>query len=162
MPQSSSMDGVLIRLHEDTRGQPGHWFRIAFKPVISKLDTLRWYAPEQPWMGAPEGFDEPEDLWRRGALQRYGDHFGEEFIELWGYSSTPASFARETSAAVLIYTDSTCWEYYTSLDGTAQAVLNRANDRPEMRAVRASLKSRGQAFGDAGVSDVWRSLQGRA
>ena len=93
------MNGLLVKLpHLDGDRSAGDWFRKLFRPIRADLDRLYWCLPYQPWMGAPDGFDEDEAatesfegedrtsvmLWRPGSLGRYADTFAEEFVELWG------------------------------------------------------------------------------
>lgn len=147
----------------DTTGRPSYWFGKVFSTMLPALDALRWHAVCQPWMGAPDHFDEQGDLWRRGSLGRYWKHFAEESIELWGFRAAHRGEVNERDAvAFLMYTDSTCWELYTDLPGVAERAYSFACDVPHVVAARARLDRRGEAFGIVGLSDVWRSFRGNA
>src|SRR5262245_36748248 len=94
------MDGLVIRLLDDETGAPGRWFWKSFGAVRRDFDRMYWCFTNQPWMGAPEDFCEEYcepfeevrqtsiQLWRPGALSRFGDRFAEEFIELWAIEPT--------------------------------------------------------------------------
>jgi hypothetical protein len=157
------VNGVLVRLLADTTGCPSHWFGLAFGPVLADLDVLHWCPDGQPWMGAPAHFDEDGPVWRRGGLGRYWRHFAEEYIELWGFASAaPPRLREQNAAAVLRYTDSTCWELYTDLPGVAERAFQHAASLPQVVAARARSDRRGEAFGFVGLSEVWRAMRGRA
>jgi hypothetical protein len=157
------VEGVLVRLLADTTGHPSFWFGKVFSPVLPALDALRWHPTCQPWMGAPDHFDEEGDLWRRGSLSRYWRNLAEEYIELWGFpASSQPHISEQDAVAFLMYTDSTCWELYTSLPGVPERVFSFANGLHHVVAARARLDRRGEAFGFVGLSAFWRAMRGDA
>lgn len=154
------MDGLIVRLLADKTGSPARWFGKAFSAVLRDLDSLRWHAPWQPWMGAPAHFDEKGELWRRGSLGSYWPRFAEEDMELWGYVADPGRPLRRCDAlAILIYTDSTALELYADLPGVAEQAYGFAKDVPDVLAARARFDRRGEAFGFVGLSDTWRRIR---
>src|SRR5437868_1936609 len=92
------LDGLLLMLLDDRTGAPWRWFWKLFQPIRQDLDRLFWCFTNQPWMNAPDKFQEDESatasfkgegrtsvmLWQPRSLGRYADHFAEESIELWG------------------------------------------------------------------------------
>src|SRR4051812_26606344 len=90
------MESLVLKLPDDRRGPPGKWFSPCFHPLRSIFDKYFWVFTDQPWMGAPSGFDETKvyadylattettsTLWRPGTIGHWADHFCEEHIELW-------------------------------------------------------------------------------
>ncbi|QNN21738.1 hypothetical protein HED60_05455 [Planctomycetales bacterium ZRK34] len=155
------MKGVLIQLLNDYRGSPAYWFRQVYLPVLIKLDQLRWYPAWQPWMGPPAHFNEENELWRSGGLRRYSESFGEEYIELRGFSSSPPrSLDQENADALLFYTDGTCWELYVDMPEVIKQVYEHAALDDHLRPVYAASDHRGEAFGIVGLSKLWQRLRG--
>ena len=113
------MNGLLLRLLDDRTGAPGFWFWKLFGSVRQDLDRLAWCFTNQPWMGAPPGFEDDDlatmefegegstgvQLWRPGSLARYADRFAEESIELWGIEPT-----RDDPTKVAALFSSTLWD----------------------------------------------------
>jgi hypothetical protein len=156
------VDGLLLKLLADPTGRPGYWFARLFAGVLQDLDLLWWFPVAQPWMAAPDGFAEDGPLWRRGGLRRYGRHFAEEDIELWGFASSALPAPSEAGAAgILRYTDSTCWELYTVMPGVLDRVAADARGMADVLVVRGRSDRRAEAFGQAGLREVWRRMNGR-
>lgn len=92
------MDGLLLKLLDDSCRAPGVSFWKMFLPIHQDLDRLFWCFSSQPWMGPPSKFEDDEIatesfdgegnssvvLWRPGSLSRYAENFAEEYIQLWG------------------------------------------------------------------------------
>jgi hypothetical protein len=183
------VDGLLLKLIEDGAGFPGRWFWKLFRPIRQDLDRLYWCFSNQPWMGAPSDFREDDlepfeeeitssiQLWRPGSLTRYAGQFGEEQIELWAIEPTrddPAQLAtkysasgwsheviREHARVWLIYTDSTCWEIYARKRTLRDKVEESLQGKRWVEVYRGNDERRGELFGMAGLSHVWRALNGR-
>jgi len=153
------MDGLLLKLLEDRTGRPGYWFGRLFGPVLDRLDGLWWHPLSQPWMGAPDDFDEEGPLWRPGSLRRYGGRLAEEFIELWGFESdSPPRLDDDEAAALLLYTDSTCWELYTRLPGLCQALRAGLRGAGGVAVYPSHSGRRRSAFHAAGLAEVWAAM----
>ena len=182
---TNRMHGLLLELLEDSTGAPGRWFWRLFDPIRLDLDRMYWCFPDQPWMGAPLDFREDAlepfeeeyasttQLWRPGNLVRYADRFAEESIELWAIEPTrhrPADLATKYSASNwseesirehapiwLIYTDSTCWEIYARKAALLANVAEGVQGKRWVEVYRGHCERRGELFGKAGLSLVWRN-----
>ncbi len=117
-------------------------------------------------------------LWRPGILSRYGDRFAEEFIELWGIEPTvddPQQLAAQYNAATwrdmesiirrnarvwLLYTDSTCWEIYTSNKKLLDEIREHLREKPWVDVFESNADQRATAFRTAGLAEVWIAMEG--
>jgi hypothetical protein len=117
-------------------------------------------------------------LWRPCALSKYASSFAEEHVELWAiepelddprrmaplYSdggwNEQDNFVQEHARVWLLYTDSTCWEIFAR----NETLLNRVNESLDgmswVDVFRSDSNRRGQAYGMAGLSEVWQALKG--
>jgi hypothetical protein len=184
------MDGLLLRLLHGKAGRPEPSFWKIFDSIRQDLDRLYWCVTDRPWFSGPEDFDEstcvdfPERrqssimLWGPGGLSRYADAFTEEQIALWAIeprSDYPVAVASEYSDAdrsgrdaverryarvSLDYLDSTYWEIYARepalLDRLAAGLAGKA----WVAVTRGNYDRRGEMFGKAGLSEVWRAMRG--
>jgi hypothetical protein len=183
---TNHMRGLLLKLRDDKTGAPGRWFWKLFRPVRQDLDRLYWCFPFQPFMGAPGFIDDesatvkligletgrassPVQVWCPGALARYADHFGQEFIELWGieptrddaqmlavdYYRAPESekgrFIEEHGRVWLLYTDSTCWEIYARKPRLLDEVRRELWNKPWVEVFESDTAHRKAAFSAAGI-----------
>lgn len=158
-------------------------------PIRKDLDRLYWCFVDQPWMGAPDSFINDESatisfngnsgmLWQPGSLGKYADNFGEELIEFWGIEPTRQdpqqlaadycatsfgnmdSFVGQYARFWFLYTDSTCWECYARKEPLIAELSSYLTDKPWVEVVRSCSDDRGNAFAIAGLTEVWRALQG--
>ena len=166
------MDGLLLRLLEDSRGQPGRWFWPCFEPIRADLERYWWVHASAPWMGSPLGFLEDDatvdfeeriqsdiQLWRPGALGRWAKMFCEESINLWAVDPThdPKQEASEFSNAGwdhrdafienraifwLLYTDSCCWEIFARDQSFLTSVSDSLKGSSAIRVVQTSSQDR--------------------
>jgi hypothetical protein len=117
-------------------------------------------------------------LWRPGSLARYADAFAEQQVELWGvepaddpprlaarYSTTPsgerAGFARDRAHVWLLYTEGTCWEIYAHKERLLEATREHLRGKPGVEVHDSHAERRADAFGPAGLAEVWAALNGR-
>jgi hypothetical protein len=183
------MDGLLLRLLQTGAKEPKFWD--IFASLREDFDRLFWCFTSQPWMGAPEGFHEdpvtlrfPGDecsgtmLWQPGYLSRYGNKFGEEYMELWAiepavadpkmlvsaydktYYQKQDKFIDEHAYVWLMYMDSTSWEIYARRSDFLKRLHDSLVNEPSVAIYRSQSDRRGAAFAAAGLSQFWRNFQG--
>jgi len=182
------MDGLLLKLLARQPGQTEPTFWMLFGSIRQDLDRLFWCFADQPWMGAPDDFDEDRfleffeeasktsiQLWKPGSLARYANQFGEEYIQLWGIEPTqddPSQLASRYSATSwdaaiveqyarvwLIYTDSACWEIFARKKNLLDEVGKALKGKPWVEVYKSDSEQRGWAFGMAGLSHMWQYLK---
>lgn len=121
------------------------------------------------------------DVWRPGVLGLHAHQFDEEHIELWAMEPTrddPArlaaeydrcwpndekkgDFVRQHARIWLSYFDSTCWEIYARKPGLLDRVRRSLERKPAVSVHPSHLDRRGRSLGDARLSEIWRSMNGR-
>jgi hypothetical protein len=182
------MDGLLLKLLHDQLGQPEPTLWKVFGSIRQDLDRLFWCFAAQPWMAAPDDFDEDQflesfeekgttsiQLWRPGTLARYADQFAEEHIQLWGIEPTQddpwqlaarysasgwdAEVVEKCASVWLIYTDSTCWEIFARKKSDLARAGETLKGKPWVEVYESDSEQRCRTFGIAGLSDVWQYLQ---
>ena len=187
--EREQMHGLLFKLLNFQLGQREPSFWMLFGSIRQDLDRLFWCFAAQPWMGAPDDFDEDQflesfeeagttsiQLWRPGTLARYADQFAEEYIQLWGIEPTqdnPSQLAARYSASGwdaevvqqyarvwLIYTDSTCWEIYSRHARLLEQTRQHLRNQSWVEVYESAADARATAFGAAGLSEVWAALVG--
>lgn len=182
------MDGLFLHLRQTGANEPRFWrlfgsvrndldrlhWHLSWQPWMgapSNFDsenTLLLFDGQEITGG---------QLWRPGALSRYADKFREESVELWAIEATqrdPRAIAEEfakisgsesvdfieTHADVwMIYTDSTSWEIYARKTGLLTRLRDSLINNQDVAIYKSASVQRGQAFGAAGVSHVWRNLR---
>ena len=60
------MDGLLLRLSKDAK------FWRCFEPLREEFGRFFWVFLNQPWMGAPEGFDWERELAEYEGIEQSG------------------------------------------------------------------------------------------
>jgi hypothetical protein len=117
-------------------------------------------------------------LWKPGNFSRYGNKFREEFLEFWAIEPTGddpqnlteafektkfrdrSKFIEKHACIWMLFTDSTSWEIFAQKPGLLERLQDSLSNQPSVKVYKTQSGHRGRAFGIAGLSHVWKNLQG--
>jgi hypothetical protein len=182
-----TMDGFLIKFTDAPHPASEPSFRRLFGAIYAQMNAHYWCFPMQPWMGTPVRLCEDKctveldnggmetALWRPGSLGKYADSFLEEHIEMWAVphgcvdkatlvsefdktSLSSSAFIVQNADIWLIYTDSACWEMFARSNALLSVLDESLMGKANVATFRSRSDMRGNAFNEAGLTEVWHSL----